>query len=97
MRSSYGLKPEEVDDWIGEMLEETRPHRDAIKREFAAEQAARREQKMRAKKPRAGWSQWMRDNIPAETLAEEDRKIEAVMPAALDGLEAHNRRLRRTG
>ena len=43
MRSSFGLKPEEVDDWIGEMLEETRPHRDAIKREFAAEMRAARE------------------------------------------------------
>ena len=43
MRSGFGLKPEEVDDWIGEMLEETRPHRDALKREFAEERARRQQ------------------------------------------------------
>ena len=42
LRSGFGLKPEEVDDWVGELLEATRPHRQAIKRELAAEMRAKK-------------------------------------------------------
>ena len=43
MRSGFGLRADEVDDWIGEVLEATRDQVKAAEEEFAAEIRASRQ------------------------------------------------------